>query len=986
MAESAVTFLLNQLTRFLNEEVKLLRGIREEFENIRDELERMRAFLRVADAKEDSDPELQVWVKQVRDVAFDTEDVLDEFMLRLAHHPADGFYGFLRKICFSIKNLKARRRIASEIRRIQSRFPKISEGHLRYRYQFNISDQGSTSTTVANNPCYDHRRRDALLLEEAEVVGIDRHKKQLINWLVEDNPRFKVISVVGMGGSGKTTLVKKVYEDVQVKGHFQNHAWITVSQSFKIEELLKNLIRQLFEEIKQPLPQRVEAMDITELTIQIKEFLQQSRYVIVLDDVWSRQVWHSLKLALPDNNCGSRVLLTTRIVDIASTASTVASHGNIYPIEALTVEESWTLFCRKTFQDNSCPDHLKKLSRSILEKCEGLPLAIVAISGVLATKDTSGIQEWEMVQQSLGAELEGNNELESMKRILFLSYNDLPDHYLKICFLYLIIFPEDHMIECMRLIRLWIAEGFIEVRERRTLEEVAEGYLNDLVNRNLIQVAKRTTDGRVRMCRIHDVIREIFVSKSKEQNIIAITIGSNTKWPETVRRLSIHNTLGNVQQSKSFSQLRSLLMFEVMDPLSKSSLPMLFNGCLRLLKVLDLRGTSLETIPNEVVKLFHLRYLSLRGTKVKMLPKSIGNLQKLETLDLKDTYVTELPIEIQKLQKLRHLLVYRYNMSETYLSFHNTQGFKVSAKIGALLSLQKLCYIEANHFKGGFNMVEELGRLTQLRRLGIEKLTRENGMALCSSIAKLRNLQSLCITSTEEDEIIDLKSLSSAPQFLRRLYLQGRLEQFPCWISSLHSLDKVFLMWSQLRYDEPLQSLQDLPNLSELRLKQAYDGEELCFKAGGFQRLKELWLITLKGLRWVTMEKGTMPCLEEIYIWDCKLMEQVPLGIEHLTNLEYLNLGDMSDKLLTRIDREIGVDYWKIGHIPRVWIDDTQSGPERVPRLSITTPWKMYNKAGPFLNFVLCSCSGCWAYVVQWFFEVAEGFRVEGYFFGDSSK
>ncbi|KAA8521101.1 hypothetical protein F0562_011746 [Nyssa sinensis] len=179
--------------------------------------------------------------------------------------------------------------------------------------------------------------------------------------------------------------------------------------------------------------------------------------------------------------------------------------------------------------------------------------------------------------------------------------------------------------------------------------------------------------------------------------------------------------------------------------------------------VLDLRGTFLETVLNEVVKLFHLKYLSLRGTNVKMLPKSIGNLQKLETLDLKGTYVTELPIEIQKLQQLRHLLVYRYNTTETYVPFHHRQGFKVQAKIGALLSLQKLCYIEANHFRGGLNMVEELGRLTQLKRLGIEKLTRENGMALCSSIAKLRNLQSLSITSTKEDEITDLQSLSSAP-------------------------------------------------------------------------------------------------------------------------------------------------------------------------------------------------------------------------------
>ncbi|KAA8521226.1 hypothetical protein F0562_011937 [Nyssa sinensis] len=752
MAVSAVTFLLCQLTPFLNEEVKLLGGIREEFEGIRDELERMRAFLRVVDAMEDTDPELQVWVKQVRNVAYDTEDVLDEFMLRLAHHRADGFCGFLLKIGFSIKNLKARHQIASELRRIQSRVTRISEGHQRYRYQFNISEQSFTSTTVVNNPYYD-LRRDALFLEEAELVGIDRPKKQLIKWLVEDNWRLKVVSVVGMGGLGKTTLVKKVYEDVQVKGHFQNHAWIIVSQSFNIDELLKNLIQQLFYEIKQPLPQRVEAMDSTELTVQIKEFLRQSR---------------------------------------------------------------------KTFQDNCCPPHLKELSLSILEKCEGLPLAIVAISGVLATKDKNGIHEWEMIQRSVAAELECNVKLKSMKRILFLSYNDLP-YYLKICFLYLIIFPEDHEIECMRLIRLWTAEGFILVREGRTLEEVAEGYLNDLLNRSLIQVAERTIDGRVRRCRIHDLIREIFVSKSREQNILATAIESNMRWPERLRHLSIHNTLGNAQQNKSFSQLHSLLIFGVTNPLYKSSMPILFNCGLKLLKVLD--GASLETVPDEVVKLFHLRYLSLRGTKVKMLPNLIGNLQNLETLDLKDTYVTELPIEIQKLRQLRHLLVYRYNKSETYVSFRHTQGFKVPAKIGALLSLQKLCYIEASHCKGGISIVREVGSLTQLRRLGITKLRKEAGKDLCSSIAKMSNLQSLSITSIEEDEIIDLQSLSSTPQFLRTLFLKGRLEKFPYWISSVRSLTNLSLTCSQLRDDDPLQSLQDFPNLLEVEHNRAYDGK-----------------------------------------------------------------------------------------------------------------------------------------------------------------
>ncbi|XP_059658846.1 disease resistance protein RPM1-like [Cornus florida] len=522
--------------------------------------------------------------------------------------------------------------------------------------------------------------------------------------------------------------IKKVYDNIEVKNHFKSHAWITVSQSFD----LKDLIQQLFNEVKKLAPQILESMDnnnlkaqlkdflqprsfrlsaelnspdsnmfllyskvigipstqrltdkiqermaknavtflLNHLTIflqqelkllggiredaeghqryrykfnisehssssntvnitwydhrgdallleeaelvaidgpkkqligwlmkdtlilkvvsvaQLKDFLQQRRYVIVLDDVWSINAWDALKYALPDNNYGSRILLITRIGSVASTSS-VESHGNIHAVKALSPKESWILFCWKTFQEKYCPPHLEELSQSILEKCVGLPLAIVAISGVLATKDKNRMDEWEMAMRSLGAELEGRDKLE-----------------------------KDYHIKIMKLIRLWTAEGFVEAKEGMTSEEVAEGYLNELVNRSLVQVAMICYDGRLRRSCIHDLFREIIISKSIEQSIAAIVSEENTRWPEKVRRLSIHYTLGNLQQTNHFSQLRLLLMFKVAEPLSKSSMPILFNGGLMLLKVLDLRGASLETVPNEVAKLFHLRYLSLKRTDV----------------------------------------------------------------------------------------------------------------------------------------------------------------------------------------------------------------------------------------------------------------------------------------------------------------------------------------------------------------------------------
>ncbi|KAL7166628.1 hypothetical protein ACSBR2_037321 [Camellia fascicularis] len=200
-------------------------------------------------------------------------------------------------------------------------------------------------------------------------------------------------------------------------------------------------------------------MDNNNLKVVLKEFLRESRYMIVLDDIWSIDVWDEIKIALPNRNCGCRVLLTTCIGKVASTSCN-EFHGYIYEMKALSPKESWTLFCNKTFQEKDCPPHLIEISKSILRRCEGLPLAIVVISRVLVSKDQGRVDEWELVNRSLGGEVKGSD----IKRILLLSYNDLP-YYLKPCLLYLSSFPEDHLIDWMSTIRLWIAEGFVEVKE-----------------------------------------------------------------------------------------------------------------------------------------------------------------------------------------------------------------------------------------------------------------------------------------------------------------------------------------------------------------------------------------------------------------------------------------------------------------------------------------------------------------------------------------
>ncbi|XP_057478393.1 disease resistance protein RPM1-like [Actinidia eriantha] len=854
MAESVVFGLLSKLAPFLQEEVNLMTGVREEIESIRGEFERMTAFLKVADAMEETDPGLAVWVKQVREAAYDTADALDMHMLRLGHHHGNGVRGFLRKVSRYIKNIKARRQIASEVKRIKSSLINIFEGHQRYSEIYCRQEQGSRPTMA----WYDSRG-DALLLEEAELVGIEKPKEELTQLLLMGDRRLRVISIAGMAGLGKTTLTKKVYDDAKVKKHFQNHAWITVSESFKIENLLQSMIKQLFEEIKQPIPQGVEHMDTNSLKGITNTFLQQKRYVLVLDDVWDIQAWQYIRYAFPNGNCGSRVILTTRNIDLASFSSG-EYHGKVYNLTPLAPEDAWTLFCRKTFQGNSCPTNLEGLSEDILRRCNGLPLAIVAISGLLSTKEKS-VEEWERISRSLGVELQGNENLTSMSKILSLSFFDLPWN-LKLCFLYLSVFPEDYSIYHWRLIRLWVAEGFVEAKNGMTIEEVAQSYLNELVNRSLIQVAERRTNGRIKAYRIHDLWHEIIVSKSREQNIVTVANEHGIIWPNKVA---------------------------------------LLGDGLRLLSLLDLEGTQLETFPEDVVKLCHLRHLSFKRTNLKVIPKSIGNLQNLETLDLKQTHVTELPDEILKLQRLRHLLLYRYHPQLDEDSTQVPTGFKAPMGIGSLSSLEKLCSIEANHDNNNGLVLREVGKLTQLRRVRILNLRREDGKVLCSSLEKLKNLRSLHVRAIQEDEIIDLESLSTPPQPLRTLHLAGHLQRLPQWIPSAFNLVRVCLWFSTLRDVDPLRSLQDLPNLGCLEIVDAYVGEELCFKAGAFQNLVTLHLCGLKELKLVRVEASSMHRLNSLILTDCESMEVLDTSLEDLPNLEKIKFKCMPDSFTSRL-------------------------------------------------------------------------------------
>uniref|UniRef100_A0A5B6ZAS1 Putative disease resistance protein RPM1-like isoform X2 n=1 Tax=Davidia involucrata TaxID=16924 RepID=A0A5B6ZAS1_DAVIN len=908
MAEIAVSLVVDKLVPLLEQKVNLLSGVRGEVESIITELQFIQPWLRDADERAEKgkvNDGVKVWVKKVRQVSHRMEDVIDEYILHLAQHPQQrrGFISFLQKVSCLIIKLKPRYKIANEIQDIRTSIRETKEIGDRYGFSSTLLE-ASSSSTGGNINRWDDPRVASLFIEEAEVVGIESPRDELISWLLEEASKRTVISVVGMGGLGKTTLAKKVFDNNIVTENFVSHAWISVSQSYTMKELLRTTIREFYEDGKQNAPGGIDdTTEMASLITKLREYLQDKRYVVIFDDVWDPKFWDTIKLALPDNNNGSRVIITTR---------NESKFDHVHKLQPLPLERALELFWKKAFQwdyGGHWPRTLDELSRGIVERCGGLPLAIVAIGGLLSTKDES---QWKTFHNSLRSELESNPHLTDIKRILSLSYLDLP-YFLKPCFLYFGIFPEDYSISCVRLVRLWIAEGFVKEKKGKTLEEVAEEYLTELIHRSLVQVSWVDFAGKARSCRVHDLLHEIILSKFEELGFCQLLAEEHSNFDEQTRRLSIHNREHiNVLKNITESRIRSVFFFGV------DKLPESFMGTLstdfKLLKVLDFEDAPLDCVHEEVGNLFHLRYLSVRNTKVKTLPKSIGRLHNLLTLDLKMSLVSELPVEINKLHKLRHLLAY-YEDDEIDYPLNPRQGMKIQEGFGCLEALQKLYFVEAND--QGHKLMKELRELRQLRKLGIFKLRSEDGKALCNAIENMSYLECLEISSGNGDGILDLQNISSSLRSLQRLYLRGHLGKFPDWIPKLENLVRIGLFCSGLTED-PLKIIQGLPSLLEIRLYRVYDGEHLYFEEGGFQKLKVLELRYLNSLNSVIIKNGALPLLEKLSIGPSPQLKKVPSGIQHLRNLTIVRFYEMPDEFNDGMMPNEGEDYQVVEHVPTV--------------------------------------------------------------------
>ncbi|XP_062162218.1 disease resistance protein RPM1-like [Alnus glutinosa] len=389
-----------------------------------------------------------------------------------------------------------------------------------------------------------------------------------------------------MGGIGKTTLTKKVYENELVNGHFDCCVWITVSQPYNVSKILMSMTKQIYQAKETTLRQINMANEIT-LISQLRKCLQQKRYVVVFDEVWKIEFWEIMKHALPCNDRGSNIIITTRS-DLIGVSCKESLFDQVHKLQPLSQDKGWELFCRKAFQiefQRCCPRELVIMSMDIVKKCEGLPLAIVAIGGLLSTKEKVSL-EWQKLHDSL----------------------------------------KDYSISGSRLLWLCVAEGFIKGKKGKTLDDVTKEYLMELVHRNLVQVSFGEHDYEIyRMYRIHNLLHKIILSKAAELNFYQVLEAGDTTSLGKSRCLSIRDVRENV--SRQFKLLKVLDFEDAPIDYLPQEVSNLFH-----LKHLSLKRTKVKILPKSVGRLQNLHTLNVVGTAVHELPIEIFRLYKLRLI------------------------------------------------------------------------------------------------------------------------------------------------------------------------------------------------------------------------------------------------------------------------------------------------------------------------------------------------------------------
>jgi hypothetical protein len=852
-------------------------------------LPRIEAVLDVAEEKQENGVAVKRWLYDLRDLAYDADDILDEFgtealrqKLTAGNHAGASK---VRKLIhgFTPSAIKINMKLGSEMEEITARFNEM----VKQKDDLKLSENVDRSRS--------YRTREILaptsVVTEAHVYGREEDKKALLELVLGEkagDAQLSVIPIIGMGGIGNTTLAQLVYNDEKVKRSFDVKAWACVSEDFDAVRVTKTILQSFTSE-------NCEGKDLDWLQTKLKENLKGKKFFVVLDDLWNENYhnWSILRAPFEAGAPRSTIIITTRNEGVSSKTGTIPAP---YSLKELSNDVCLSILAHHALgtRDFSAHLNLKDIGEEIVKRCKGSPLAAKVLGGVLRSKMDR--DEWEDVLKNKIWDLP---QVESeIAPALMLSYHHLPSH-LKRCFTYCSILPKDYLFEEKHLVLLWMAEGLLQPREgKKRMEDLGSEYFRNLLSRSFFQQSFKDESQYV----MHDLINDLaqWVAGDICFKMEDRVWDNNGRKPSTKARHSSYlgGYYDGIQKFEVFNDLtclRTFLPLMLPEPglcYLTSNVPLKLIPKLRRLRVLSLSGYStINKLPESIGDLKHLRFFDLSQTTIISLPDSVATLYNLQTMILENcSYLKKLPSTFSNLVNLRHLNIRGANALEG-----------MPPQMGKLTCLQSLSNIVVG--KGNCSrVIKELGPLLHLREtLCISRLenviNRED--ARDARLIEKHNLYGLSLEwSGNLDEAQDrtsefnVLSMLQPHKGLKELTVTHYgCAEFPTWLKVPSFSNMVRLEIESCAKCTSLPSVGQLPSLKHLFIKGVVSVKNvgLDFYGGGcsqpFRSLETLHFENMQEWEhWIPCEE--IPKLRKLSITRSpKLVGKLPNHLPLLENI-----------------------------------------------------------------------------------------------------
>ncbi|CAH1435907.1 unnamed protein product [Lactuca virosa] len=734
MAEALVTIaaegILKKVLSIAAGELAIAWGYKEKLTSLHRTLDLIHAKLRDAERKKESEV-VMVWLKQLKDVVGEADDVLDEVDYEMLRRQIKKQDRMARKVvCLpSLKRFSFRYKIGHKIQNIHEKLLKInteanSLGLQNEHPAGPVLDRLYWRETVPNQ-------------EEFKIVGRDDDKLHVIELLTQSRKEEKlsIVPIVGMGGIGKTALAKSVYNDKKIEQHFDVKAWLCVS----VKADINTLLAKIYESLAKKKPTSDLRANLIESR---KEQLASKRYLLVLDDVWveERPYWEEFRSCMLNvsSQNGSGILVITRKLEIG----THDMHMDSCPLKGLSDDHCWDIFRERAFvAGTSASPELVKIGRNIVQKCGGLPLLLNVIGGTLA--HYSDPEKWLAIKSSKVWDLE--DERERVQKSLELSFDNLPNSLAKQCFTYCSIFQKDTLMEREELVQLWMALGFVQGDEERNkeMEDVGNDIFQILVSNSLFQDVERDEYGNISHCSMHDLVHDLSLSLSKNESLCLVdTTNDDIACIPQVKHLAFY-------QEQKYKLAAEVSMFIERNAVARTLHTLFIKGevekkfsfqRLKCIRILKLKGFSIEKIDDSIGGLVHPRYLDLTYTRIRVLPESIGKLYHLQTLKLQGCNV------LKKFPKaMRNLINLRYFMCDKDIPTY---------VLGQLIYLRKLSSVKVLRRKGhGIEELRHLNNLTGSLCISSLENVRSKEDAVNANLSRKKNLYNIEFNWSGNDDV-----------------------------------------------------------------------------------------------------------------------------------------------------------------------------------------------------------------------------------------